>query len=129
MLFLDLLVPEPEPEPEPEVVKPAKKKRKPRSKSPRAVSLAEQIKGKGGEVNSVAITLCGASLESSGADCNLPEGHALHIDKGYVDYHPFTPPVPGAGEQSSASNGADGSILNSEGETASAGAVVGGLSD
>lgn len=45
MLFLDLLVPEPVIEP----VKPAKKKRKPRTgtKSQRAASLAEQIKATG----------------------------------------------------------------------------------
>jgi hypothetical protein len=65
-------------------------------KSARAASLAEQIKvasgGVSGGASSVAITLCGASLESSGADCNLPEGHALHVDKGYVDYHEFQPP-------------------------------------
>jgi hypothetical protein len=87
-LFLDLLAPEAEPE----VVKTTRKKRKRTSKSARAASLAEQIKGKSG------ITLCGASLESSGADCNLPEGHALHVDKGYVDHHEFVvPQVAGAG--------------------------------
>lgn len=71
-------------------------------KSERATNLHTQLKSRvsegreaatrdGESVSSNGIVLCGASLASSGLNCNLPQGHALHADKGYVDYHPFRP--------------------------------------
>lgn len=93
-----------------------------KGKSQRAASLAEQIQRRTG------ITICGASLASSGADCNLPEGHALHSDKGYVDHHPFQPasPARSAAQQSSASNGEMSTTASSGDETESAQVAVGG---
>lgn len=93
--------------------------RKSASKSPRAASLAGAIAG----TAKPAITLCAATLESSGADCGLPEGHALHVDKGYVDHHPFQP-APPAVRQSSAKSEATSTTPSSATEQDDAGDVA-----
>lgn len=82
MLFLDLLVPEPEPE----TARTTKKKRKPRvgSKSPRATSLAEQIKGMGKPRSS-------DSREPICATCGNVEEFVDHSQPS-PHYHEFQPP-------------------------------------
>lgn len=74
LLFLDLLVPEVE---KSAVKKPRKKRA---SKSPRATSLRQQISG---------IQRCDATVD--GKLCGEPQGHALHQDQSYANYHPFKP--------------------------------------
>lgn len=93
-------------------------------KSARASSLQRAIKGTIGG----GIVLCGASLASPSADCGLPEGHALHSDKGYVDYHPFRPATSAstATTQSPANGGGESSGVNFETQPDVAGVAVSG---
>lgn len=51
------------------------------NKSKRAAGLANQISGAAG------IQRCAASVE--GKLCGEPQGHALHEDSTYTNYHPF----------------------------------------
>lgn len=125
-LLFDFLFPEPIAESKPKKKSGRKSASKASSKSARAQSLSGALSrtGKGrvqddgdNEPQRQAITLCGASLASSGANCNLPEGHALHTDKGYVDYHPFRSAAPPARSRSSVNGGKGSTIPNSGTET------------
>lgn len=93
LLFLDLLAPETEKS----VTKKPRKKRT-GSKSPRAASLRQQISG-------TTIQRCTAEVD--GKVCNEPQGHALHEDSTYANYHPFasSSPVANAGGRSSSKKG------------------------
>lgn len=86
MLFLDLLVPEPVAEP----VKPAKKKRKPRTGSKRGASLAEQIKatGKVRDSDTDPNTHCQKTFPG-GFVCDEPSDANVHHLRGGTGYHEF----------------------------------------
>lgn len=143
-LFLDRVAPEPEPvavSKKPTRKKPATKTA---GKSRRASGMQAQLSSRRQEQattpdddDDLVIILCGAKLESSGLNCNLPEGHALHADRGYVDYHPFqrgaqSTALP-ARRRSSVNGQAavkdDDYEVNSEAATVSAGAVAGGSNE
>lgn len=97
-----------------ETLGPAKKasKRKTGSKSKRAAGLASQISG------AVGIQRCTASVE--GKLCGEPQGHALHEDQTYANYHPFVFYAASAGGPSSRKSAVDESEASTEGETESA---------
>jgi hypothetical protein len=92
-------------------------------KSARAASLAEQIKKTQGLPAG-----CTAILSSNSEPCGAFEDNALHHDKGYVDYHPFSPPAHPAAGSSSARSGAGSSTVGTEDgmESASTAAGTGG---
>lgn len=77
-LFLDLVDPQPETQAKP------KAKRRSRGKSARATGLAGKISG------TIGIQRCEALVEGpDGERCGEPQGHALHEDSTYANYHAF----------------------------------------
>ena len=104
-ILLDLVDPLPEPQAEQKAV--AKKSRKPRGKSARASSLAEQIKTTAGKVQD-KLPADDWRTPCAKEGCELTADSAIHdVNSGYLGAHPFVSPstAPTARNQSSASNG------------------------
>lgn len=113
--FLDLLLPESG------KVMAKKPRKRSKGKSQRATSLANQIKNV-----STGIQRCEAIIDEN--VCEEPEGHALHEDSTYANYHPFVtqPPAPSAGKRSSSKRGVEtGSTPNTGEQPENALAVTG----
>ena len=117
LVFLDLI----DPLPDEEEVKPTKRRKRRAGKSPRASSLAQQIKSAGlpkgdGEK-------AGEPKEPICAACGNVEDYADHSQPS-PHYHPFVLPAQSARGRSSPNGESGASTVSSETETDTAGGVV-----